>query len=103
MPLTREVKIDNCNTSKTIRTYHMEVSLNDDKYFFVVESEENSIETNYFTKPFVVTSIERGCTWWDCQKPIKKSEKKQIEKIVEDFIVNLHKQSKKQLCFVVKK
>ena len=95
MTITREVKIDNCILEKIITNYDITILLNDDRYCFNVETEENNGEVNPFTKSFVVTSIERGCTWWDCQKPIKKSEKKQIEKIVEDFIVNLHKQSKK--------
>jgi uncharacterized Zn finger protein len=58
------------------KTYHFKISIEKDEYFFVVQT--------FFIdgKEFVMT-IKRGVTFWDCQKRLKTSQKKQIKRMIE--------------------
>jgi hypothetical protein len=58
------------------KIYHFKISIEKDEYFFVVQT--------FFidTKEFVMT-IKRGSTYWDCQKKLKTSQKKEIKRMIE--------------------
>ena len=58
------------------KIYHFKISIEKDEYFFVVQT--------FFIdgKEFVMT-INRGATYWDCQKRLKNSRKKEIKRMIE--------------------
>jgi hypothetical protein len=58
------------------KIYHFKISIEKDEYFFIVQT--------FFIdgKEFVMT-IKRGKTYWDCQKKLKNSQKKEIKRMIE--------------------
>lgn len=58
--------------------HHLEIVYNGYAYFFIV------ITTKLIDDISFINSINRGCTYWDCQKKLKNSEKKRINKMIEE-------------------
>jgi len=58
------------------KIYHFKISIEKDEYFFVVIV----LEVDN-TKPLI--TIKRGSTYWDCQKKLKNSQKKEIKRMIE--------------------
>ena len=65
----------------TEKTYHLKIEYNGDEYFFIVQTLDCHFR-NDINKP-IITSIRRGCTYWDCGKRLKKSEKNKIKRTIE--------------------
>lgn len=57
------------------KTYHFNIKIDDDNYFIIVQT-----DTIYGKE--IVTSVFRGTTHWDCQKRLKKAQKKAIERMI---------------------
>lgn len=70
-----------CSCEVTEKTYHLKVIYNEDEYFFIVQTLDCHLR-NDINKP-IITSIKRGCTYWDCGKRLKNSEKKKIKRTIE--------------------
>ena len=60
------------------RVYHFKISINNELYFFIVITETSA---NLGDK--VIITIKRGSTYWDCQKKLKASQKKEIKRMIE--------------------
>ena len=58
------------------KIYHFKISIEKDEYFFVVQNiVVQGVE--------LVMTIKRGKTYWDCQKRLKTSQKKEIKRMIE--------------------
>jgi hypothetical protein len=58
------------------KIYHFKISIEKDEYFFIVQ-------TILFQGLELVFTIKRGSTYWDCQKKLKNSQKKEIKRMIE--------------------
>jgi hypothetical protein len=58
------------------KIYHFKISIEKDEYFFIVQNiVVQGVE--------LVMTIKRGSTYWDCQKRLKTSQKKEIKRMIE--------------------
>ena len=70
-----------CSCEVTEKTYFLKILYNEDEYFYIVQTLDCHFR-NDIKKP-IITSIKRGCTYWDCGKRLKNSEKKKIKRTIE--------------------
>jgi len=57
------------------KTYHFCIKIQKDEYFFIAET------LNIKDKEEVI-SIRRGVTFWDCQKRLTTSQKKEVKRMI---------------------
>ena len=58
------------------KTYHFNIKIDDDNYFYIVQTLDISGEEN-------IMSYKRGNTFWDCQKRLKTAQKKKIKRMID--------------------
>jgi len=61
----------------TKRIFHFKIKIDKEFYFFIVK-----VETSIMFSGNIIT-IKRGSCFWDCGKPLNKSQKKQLKRMIE--------------------
>jgi hypothetical protein len=76
--------ISECNLQVQEKTFHLKIKYDGNDFFYIVQT----LKTSDF-EDVIITSIKRGATFWDCQINLKNSAKKQIKRMIEQYITSM--------------